>query len=78
MIEPFRWMSDQAWYLDEPANFVVHKRDPAPKFGFLINERNCIEWFGALSAKYSVGPYDVLVWKRDLRPLLARDLPWIP
>ncbi len=78
VIEPFRWMSDQAWYLDEPANFVVYKRDPAPKFGFLINERNCIECFGALSTKYSVGPYDVLVWKRDLRPLLVRDLPWIP
>ena len=78
VIEPFRWMSDRAWYHDRPANFVVFKRDPSPKFGFLINEPNCVAWFGDPSARYTVGPYVVLVWDHDLRPFLVRDLPWIP
>jgi hypothetical protein len=78
VVEPFRWMSDRAWYRDRPANFVVFKRDPAPKFGFLINEPNCLRWFGDPSARYTVGPYVVLVWDHDLRPFLVRDLPWIP
>ena len=78
VIEPFRWMSDEAWYLNTPANFVVFNRDPAPKFGFLINERNCAAAFGAPAARYAVGPYVVLVWDSDLRPLLVRNLPWIP
>ena len=78
VVEPFRWMSDRAWYRDRPANFVVFKRDPAPKFGFLINEPNCLRWFGDPSARYAVGPYVVLVWDHDLRPFLVTDLPWIP
>jgi hypothetical protein len=78
VIEPFRWMSDRVWYRDSPANFVVFKRDPAPKFGFLINEPNSVMYFGTPSGKYTVGPYTVLVWDHDLRPFLAKDLPWVP
>jgi hypothetical protein len=78
VIEPFRWMSDKAWYLDAPANFVVFKRDPAPKFGFLIDEHLCAACFGTPSAIHSVGPFIVMVWDHDLRPKLVRDLPWVP
>ena len=78
VIEPFRWMSDESWYRDAPAHFVVYKRDPTPKFGFLINEYTCLSCFGAPSAKYTVGPYTVLTWNNDLRPRLVKDLPWIP
>ena len=78
VIEPFRWMSDRAWYLDQPANFVVFKRDPAPKFGFFINEGLCVTCFGTPSAIHTVGPYVVMVWDHDLRPKLVRDLPWVP
>jgi hypothetical protein len=78
VVEPFRWMSDEAWYRTAPAHFVVYRPEPGPKYHFLINEANCLEWFGPPSAQYTVGPYAVLVWKRDLRPLLVRGLPWIP
>jgi hypothetical protein len=78
IVEPFRWMSDEAWYRTAPAHFVVYRPEPGPKYHFLINEPNCVDWFGPPSEKYTVGPYAVLVWKRDLRPMLARGLPWIP
>ena len=78
VIEPFRWMSDRAWYLDEPATFVCFKRDPAPKFGFFITEPLCASCFGTPSATHTVGPYTVMTWDHDLRPQLVRDLPWVP
>jgi len=78
VVEPFRWMSDKAWYHEGPANFVVYRPDPGSKYHFQIIEHNCIAWFGWPSAKYTVGPYAVLVWNKDLRPLLVRDLPWAP
>jgi hypothetical protein len=77
-IEPFRWMSDEAWYRDEPANFVVYRPDPGPKYHFLINEAVCAACFGPPSSRHEVGPYIVLVWRRDLRPYLTRGLPWVP
>jgi hypothetical protein len=77
IVEPFRWMSDQAWYR-APANFVVYRPDPGSKYHFQVNDHNCIAWFGPPSARYTVGSYVVLVWKKDLRPLLVRDLPWVP
>ena len=78
VIEPFRWMSDEAWYREGPANFVVYKPDPGPKWHFLVNETVCTACFGRPSARHSVGPYVVLVWNRDLRPLLTAGLPWTP
>jgi hypothetical protein len=78
LVEPFHWMSDAAWYRDTPANFVVFKTDPGPKYHFRIDARNCEGWFGAPSARYTVGPYTVLVWEKDLRPRLTRGLPWTP
>ena len=78
VIEPFRWMSDEAWYRDAPANFVVYRPDPGPKYHFLINESTCAACFGPPSERHAVGPYVVLVWPRDLRPLLVRGLPWVP
>ena len=78
VIEPFRWMSDEAWYREGPANFVVYKPDPGPKWHFLVNETVCTACFGRPSAQHSVGPYVVLVWNRDLRPLLTAGLPWTP
>ncbi len=77
-IEPFRWMSDEAWYRESPANFVVYRPDPGPKYHFLINESIVSACFGPPSASYAIGPYLVLVWDRDLRPLLVRGLPWVP
>jgi len=78
VIEPFRWMSDEAWYREAPANFVVYRSDPGAKYHFLINESVCATCFGRPLARYAIGPYVVLVWDRDLRPLLARGLPWAP
>jgi len=78
VIEPFRWMSDEAWYRDAPANFVVYRPDPSPKYHFLINESVSTTCFGRPAARYAIGPYVVLVWDRDLRPLLANGLPWAP
>lgn len=78
VIEPFRWMSDEAWYREAPAKFVVYRPDPGPKYHFLINESVCAACFGPPSARHSIGPYVVLVWDRDLRPLLVRGLPWVP
>ncbi len=78
VIEPFRWMSDSAWYREAPANFVVYRPNPGPKYHFLINEAVCAACFGRPLARYAVGPYVVLVWDRDLRPKLAWGLPWTP
>src|SRR5271157_402551 len=78
VIEPFRWMSDEAWYREAPANFVVYRPDPGPKYHFLINESVCAACFDRPLARYAIGPYVVLVWDRDLRPLLERGLPWAP
>jgi hypothetical protein len=78
VIEPFRWMSNRAWYTADPANFVVFKLDPAPKYGFKINEFTCAACFGTPTEKHVVGPYIVLVWDHDLRPFLTHDLPWVP
>jgi hypothetical protein len=78
VIEPFRWMSDEAWYGEAPANFVVYRPDPGTKYHFLINESVCASCFGRPLARYAIGPYVVLVWDRDLRPLLERGLPWAP
>jgi hypothetical protein len=77
-VEPFRWMSDETWYLDEPANFVVYKKDPGSKYHFGIQEANCIAWFGQPVAKHTMGPYQVLVWNKDLRSFLTQNLPWTP
>lgn len=76
VVEPFRWMSDEAWYREGPVNFVVFRLNPAPKYHFQVVEHNCIAWFGRPSVGYMVGPYEVLVWNKDLRPLLVMDLPW--
>ncbi len=78
VIEPFRWMSDEAWYRREPANFVVYRPDPGPKWHFLINEQVCAACLGRPLGRYTVGPYVVLVYDRDLRPLLAKGLAWAP
>lgn len=78
VIEPFRWMSDEAWYRDAPAKFVVYRPDPGPKYHFLINEVICSACFGPPSQRHVVGPYVVLVWARDLQPLLVKGLPWTP
>jgi hypothetical protein len=71
-------MSDEAWYREAPAKFVVYRPAPGPKYHFLINESVCAACFGPPSARHSIGPYVVLVWDRDLRPLLVRGLPWVP
>jgi hypothetical protein len=78
VIEPFRWMSDEAWYRQTSANFVIFRPDPGPKYHFRINAQNCEGWFGPPAARYTVGPYAVLVWEKDLRPKLTRGLPWVP
>jgi hypothetical protein len=78
VIEPFRWMSAGAWYREGPATFVVYRPDPGPRYHFGINERNCAACFGPPSSRHTVGPYVVLVWDRDLRPLLVHGLPWVP
>ncbi len=70
-IEPFRWMSNSAWYREAPANFVVYRPNPGPKYHFLINESVSAACFGRPRARYEVGPYVVLVWDHDLRSKLA-------
>jgi hypothetical protein len=78
VVEPFRWMSDEEWYIAAPANFVVYRPDPGPKYHFRINDQNCEGWFGRPSARYTVGPYVVLVWEHDLRSRLTKGLRWTP
>jgi hypothetical protein len=76
VVEPFHWMTDKAWYHEGPVNFVVLRPGPSSKYHFQVVEHNCMAWFGWPSSKHPVGPYVVLVWNKDLRPLLVRDLPW--
>jgi len=77
VIEPFRWMADERWYDEGPATFVVFEPDPGSKWHFYVNETTCAASFGPPSARHEVGPYLVLVWDHDLRPLLARGRRWV-
>jgi hypothetical protein len=69
-IVPLPWMTDARWFANEPATFVVIETGAAAAYQFGVTERNCVVSFGALGARYEVGPYTVLIWDHDLRSRL--------
>lgn len=72
VVEPFRWMSDDRWYAEGPATFVAFRPRPGTDYHFHVDDRTCAATFGPPAARHAVGPYAVLVYPRDLRPLLRR------
>jgi hypothetical protein len=69
-IEPFRFMADDHWYTEEPANFVVYEPRPNAPDQFGIDGDKCVLAFGPAQARFDPGQYEVLIWDHDLRPLL--------
>jgi hypothetical protein len=72
-IVPMVWMAEDHWFSEGPATFVVLEPGPMGRYQFGLDRRICIMSFGRPKAGYEVGPYLVMVWDHDLRPLLNRE-----
>ncbi len=64
-VQRFPWLSKDSWY-EEPAHFVVIQ-DP-PDFG--VTEEAVINTFGEPDQVIAEGNYRILVWEKDIAPLL--------
>jgi len=62
-IQPFHWLSDQAWY-GESTNFVVV--DILARGPYAITVEQAVDTFGQPSFKYDIARYRVLVWDADI------------
>ena len=67
-IGPYLWAADDRWYRGTPAHFLVIEN---PSFGG-IDVGAATQAFGRETARYSVAGYTVLVWDKDITPLLSR------
>ena len=82
-LQPWHWFSDEKWYMDSPANFVVfdvsHYTDIPSALNFSPGQEHNFYWFGvnATSAQktfgpgarmYQVGQYYVMVWNHNITP----------
>ncbi|HEY9855378.1 MAG TPA: hypothetical protein V6D05_06545, partial [Stenomitos sp.] len=67
-VKPYMWFADQAWYTQTPARFLVF--DSFEDFG--LNLESATRNFGPPARIHTDGIYTVLVWDKDITPLLAQ------
>jgi len=75
-LQPHMGFASTRWFEDDrhPFRFVILQ--PADDGG--VDETRASATFGAPQSEQTVGPYRVLVWDHDLRPMLPRPVnPWV-
>lgn len=65
---PHLWMSKRDWYRGTPATFLVFDKQEFDRVSLLSGTKT----FGPPTETHQVGDHTVLIWDRDITPLLAQ------
>lgn len=66
VLTPFHWMSNESWYTDTPANFLVYDTFNWGE----VNRQTAEKTFGKPDEVHSLGTHTVLVWRKNITPFL--------
>lgn len=68
-VVPYLWITDERWYHEKPAHFLVINH---PAWGFMSEEK-VKDWFGPPDETHDFDDLTVYVWKKDITPLVVRE-----
>lgn len=67
-IHPYYWFVDQNWY-HAPAHFLIFDTDSKPSD---VSLQTATQTFGPPDSSVQIGPETILVWTKDISPILRR------